>query len=85
MTKRQTIQWPKDRQYNDKQTDNTMIKRQTIQWPTDRQYNDQKTDNTMTKRQTIQWPKGKWQTNKLRITVVYLDIGGDNKLWMGLG
>ena len=33
MTKRQTIQWPKDRQYNDQKTDNTMAKRQTIQWP----------------------------------------------------
>ena len=51
--KRQTIQWPKekDRQYNDqkKKTDNTMTKRkrQTIQWPKekgqiDRQYNGQK-------------------------------------------
>ena len=50
MAKRQTIQWPKDRQYNGQKTDNTMAKRQTIQWPKDRQYNDQKTDNTMTKR-----------------------------------
>ena len=40
MTKRQTIQWLKDRQYNDQKTDNTMTKRQTIQWPKDRQYND---------------------------------------------
>ena len=51
MTKRQTIQWPKDRQYNDQKTDNTMTKRQTTQWPKDRQYNSQKTDNTMAKRQ----------------------------------
>jgi hypothetical protein len=63
--KRQTIQWPreKDRQYNDQEekTDNTMTKRkrQTIQRPRgkDRQYNDQeeKTYNAMTKRkrQTI--------------------------------
>ena len=58
MAKRQTKQWPKDRQYNDQKTDNTMAKRQTIQWPKDktiqwpkdRQYNGQKTDNTMTKR-----------------------------------
>jgi hypothetical protein len=50
MAKRQTIQWPKDRQYNGQKTHNTMAKRQTIQWPKDRQYNDQKTDNTMTKR-----------------------------------
>jgi hypothetical protein len=57
IAKRQTIQWPKDRQYNDKKTDNTMTKRQSIQWPKDGQYNDQKTVNTMTKRQTIQWPK----------------------------
>ena len=57
MTKRQTIQWPKDRQYNGQKNEE-----QTIQWPKDRQYNDpkdrqyngQKTDNTMTKRQTIQ-------------------------------
>ena len=64
--KRQTIQWPKekDRQYNDqkKKTDNTMTKRkrtnrQTIKWPKekgrkDRQYNGQKkkTDNIMAKR-----------------------------------
>jgi hypothetical protein len=49
-SKRQTIQWPKekDRQYNEqkKKTDNTMAKskRQTIQWTKekDRQYNDQK-------------------------------------------
>jgi hypothetical protein len=27
MAKRQTIQWPKDRQYNDQKTDNTMTKR----------------------------------------------------------
>ena len=51
--KRQTIQWPKekDRQYNDQKkkdekTDNTMVKRkrQTIQWSKekDRQYNGQK-------------------------------------------
>ena len=33
IAKRQTIQWPKDRQYNDKKTDNTMTKRQSIQWP----------------------------------------------------
>ena len=46
----QTIQWPKDRQYNGQKTDNTMAKRQTIQWPKDRQYNGQKTDNTMAKR-----------------------------------
>jgi hypothetical protein len=39
MTKRQTIQWSKDRQYNDQKTDNTMVKRQTTQWSKDRQYN----------------------------------------------
>ena len=61
MAKRQTIQWPKDRQYNGQKTDNTMAKRQTIQWPKDRQYNGQKTDNTMAKRQTIQWPKEKYK------------------------
>jgi hypothetical protein len=33
MTKRQTTQWPKDRQHNDQKTDNTMTKRQTTQWP----------------------------------------------------
>jgi hypothetical protein len=33
MAKRQTIQWPKDRQYNGQKTDNTTAKRQTIQWP----------------------------------------------------
>jgi hypothetical protein len=49
MTKRQTIQWLKDRQYND-------------QTKKDRQYNDQRTDNTMTKRQTIQRPNEKRQT-----------------------
>jgi hypothetical protein len=27
MAKRQTIQWPKDRQYNGQKTDNTMAKR----------------------------------------------------------
>ena len=42
MAKRQTTQWPKDR--------NTMAKRQTTQWPKDRQHNGQKTDNTMAKR-----------------------------------
>jgi hypothetical protein len=42
MAKRQTIQWPKDRQYNGQKTNNTMAKRQTIQWPKDRQYNGQK-------------------------------------------
>jgi hypothetical protein len=62
MAKRQTIQWPKDRQYNGQKTDNTMAKRQTTQWPKDRQYNGQKTDNTMAKRQTTQWPKEKGQT-----------------------
>jgi hypothetical protein len=50
MAKRQTIQWPKDRQYNGHKTDNTMAKRQTIQWPKDRQCNGQKTDNAMAKR-----------------------------------
>jgi hypothetical protein len=58
MAKRQTIQWPKDRkyndqrarQYNDQKTDNTMTKRQTIQLSKDRQYNGQKTDTTMAKR-----------------------------------
>ena len=39
MAKRQTIQWPKDRQYNGQKTDNAMAKRQSIQWPKDRQYN----------------------------------------------
>jgi hypothetical protein len=52
MVKRQTIQWPKDKQYNDQMTDNTMAKRQTIQWPKNRQYNGQKTDNTMAKRKS---------------------------------
>jgi len=47
--KRQTIQWPKDRQFK--------AKRQTIQWPKEKQFNGQKTDNSMAKRQTIQWPK----------------------------
>jgi hypothetical protein len=42
MAKRQTIQWPKDRQYNGQKTDNAMAKRQTIQWPKDRQYNGQR-------------------------------------------
>jgi hypothetical protein len=59
MTKRQTKQWPKhkqqqlpkDRQYNNQNTDNTMTKTQTTQWPKDRQHNDQNTDNTMTKTQ----------------------------------
>jgi hypothetical protein len=50
MAKRQTTQWPKDRQHNDQKTDNTMAKRQTTQWPKDRQQNGQKTDNTMAKR-----------------------------------
>ena len=45
MAKRQTMQWPKERQYNGQKTDNTMAKRQTIQWPKNRQYNGQKTDN----------------------------------------
>ena len=55
--KRQTIQWPKekDRQYNDqkKKTDNTMTKRKRTK--------SEKTDNTMVKRkrQTIQWSKEK--------------------------
>ena len=42
MAKRQTTQWPKDRQHNDQKTDNTMAKRQTTQWPKDRQHNGQK-------------------------------------------
>jgi hypothetical protein len=50
MAKRQTTQWPKDRQHNGQKTDNTMTKRQTTQWPKDRQHNGQKTDNTMAKR-----------------------------------
>ena len=49
MAKRQTTQWPKDRQHNDQKTDNTMAKRQTTQWPKDRQHNGQK--KKMTKRQ----------------------------------
>jgi len=32
MAKRQTILWPKDRQYYGQKTDNTMAKRQTILW-----------------------------------------------------
>ena len=55
--KRQTIQWPKekDRQYNDqkKKTDNTMTKRKRTNR---QQYNGQKKKD---KRQTIQWPKEK--------------------------
>jgi hypothetical protein len=65
MAKRQTIQWPKDKQYNGQKTENTMTKgpdnimtkrhntmakRQTIQLSKDRQYNGQKTDTTMAKR-----------------------------------
>jgi len=50
MAKRQTTQWPKDRQHNDQKTNNTMTKRQTTQWPKDRQHNGQKTDNTVAKR-----------------------------------
>jgi hypothetical protein len=42
MAKRQTTQWPKDRQHNGQKTDNTMAKRQTTQWPKDRQHNGQK-------------------------------------------
>ena len=52
MTKRQKIEWSKDRQYNGQKTNNTMTKWQTIQWPKDRQYNGQKTDNTMAKRKS---------------------------------
>ena len=33
MAKRQTTQWPKDRQHNGQKIDNTMAKRQTTQWP----------------------------------------------------
>ena len=57
VTKRQTIQCPKDKQYNGQKTDNTVAKRQTIQWPKHRQYSGQNTDNTVAKKQTIQWPK----------------------------
>jgi hypothetical protein len=42
MAKRETTQWPKDRQHNGQKTDNTMAKRQTTQWPKDRQHNGQK-------------------------------------------
>ena len=49
MVKRQTIQWSKDRRYNDQKTDDTMVKRKTIQWSKDRRYNGQKTDDTMVK------------------------------------
>ena len=42
MAKRQTTQWPKERQCNGQMTDNAMAKRQTIQWPKDRQHNSQK-------------------------------------------
>jgi hypothetical protein len=42
MAKRQTKQWPKDRQNNGQKTDKTMAKRQTKQWPKDRQNNGQK-------------------------------------------
>ena len=52
MVKRQTTQWPKDRQHNGQKTDNTMAKSQTTQWPKDRQHNGQKTDNTMAKRKS---------------------------------
>jgi hypothetical protein len=31
MTKRQAIQWPKDKRYNDQKTNDTMAKRKTIQ------------------------------------------------------
>jgi hypothetical protein len=68
MAKRQTTQWPKDRQHKGQKTDNTMAKRQTTQWPKDRQHNGQKTDNTMAKRQTTQWPKEKLQKDKQRST-----------------
>ena len=74
MVKRQTIQWPKDKQYNGQMTDNTMAKGQTIQWPNDRQYNGQKTDNTMAKRQTIQWPKEKLQT------IIYKALHSNQKI-----
>jgi hypothetical protein len=30
MTKRQTIQWPKDKRYNDQKTNDTMTERQTL-------------------------------------------------------
>ena len=50
----------KNRQYNDQNTDNTMIKKQTIQWPKNRQYSDKK-------KQKIQWPKEK---GKKRSTMV---------------
>ena len=31
MTKRQTLQWPKDKRYNGQKTNDTMAKRQTLQ------------------------------------------------------
>jgi hypothetical protein len=51
MAKRQTIQWPKDRQYNGQKSEDTkgVIRRCKSK---DRQYNGQKTEG-----QTIQWPK----------------------------
>jgi hypothetical protein len=44
--KRQTLQWPKDKQYNGQKPNATIDKGQAIQWP--------KTNDTMAKRQTIQ-------------------------------
>ena len=50
MAKRETTQWPKDRQHNGQKTDNTMAKRQTTQWPKDRQHNGQKKKDKRTNR-----------------------------------
>jgi hypothetical protein len=43
MAKRQTTQWPKDRQHNGQKTDNTMAKRQTTQWPKEQEKKGQTT------------------------------------------
>ena len=47
MAKRQTIQWPKDRQYNGQKTDNTMAKRKRTN--TNLQNTTQKTEDRSTR------------------------------------
>jgi hypothetical protein len=46
MAKRQTTQWPKDRQHNGQKTDNTMAKRQTTEWPKEKGQKDKQRTTT---------------------------------------
>jgi len=66
MTKEQTTRWQRNKQHDDKGTNNTMTKEHTTRWQRNKQHYDKGTNNTMTKFSKLSWT--------YTITVTVLDL-----------